>query len=56
MAIRDPLTAPGVPEHDSDRERAIKIARLILHGPSASPREKLLACEFLKVLGLPVQG
>lgn len=54
---RDPLTAPGVPTEQSDRDRAIDLARHVVRNPDRGvllpSQQDLLAREFLKVLGLP---
>lgn len=59
--LRDPSTAPGVPEQRSSREEAIELARTILQGGRGdesrfqmlSLREaRLLSAQLLRALGL----
>lgn len=55
MLIRDPLTAPGVPDTRSEREQAIEFARMVVTGRQCltSLEQELLAREYLRALGLP---
>ena len=50
---RDPLTAPGVSEQMSERDRAIVVARVILRASNLKDSDVvLLARQFLRETGL----